>query len=184
VKRALAACGLVACSSSAVAAHAAPVVVERILAVVDGRPVMLSEVRVYAQVTGQEPARALEALIDERLMFREAARLPQAAVGPDEEVRAVASLRARAGAAAAAVPEPELRQLARRQATILKYIDFRFGPQVRREAGDDAAAEEEGPRPGGDELRERIEAWVKELRQAAEVRYTGDPPAADARPGA
>jgi hypothetical protein len=175
-----AACGLCAWMSSAGALAAGPMVVERILAVVDGRPVMLSEVRVVEQVTGQDRARALEALIDERLMFREAARLPQAAVGDDEEARALQSLRARAGPGLQGLPEHDLRQLARRQATILKYVDFRFQPQVRV---DDEAEPEARARLAADDLRGRIEAWVKELRQAAEVRYNREAPPGPAVPG-
>jgi len=155
----------------AAVAGAEPVLVERILAVVDGRPVLLSEVRVVEQLTGQERGSALEALIDERLMFREASRLPQAALSPDEETRALESLRARGGAALAGLPEPDLRQIARRQATILKYVEFRFRPQVRVE---EQLAEED--------LRQRIEAWVKELRRGADVRYNAAPSSATARP--
>jgi hypothetical protein len=153
------------------AAGAEPVEVERILAVVDGRPVLLSEVRVVEQLTGQERGPALEALIDERLMFREASRLPQAAVTPDEETRALESLRVRGGAALAALPEGDLRQIARRQATIVKYVEFRFRPQVRVE---ERLAEED--------LRQRIEAWVKELRRGADVRYNAASSSATARP--
>jgi len=98
--------------------RAEPVLVDRIVAVVEGRPVLLSEVRVLEQVAQLDAARALEALIDERLMYREAARLPQAAVSVAEEDRALQSLRARAPAAAA-LPERGLRLLARRQATIV-----------------------------------------------------------------
>lgn len=180
-KRALAAGGLFAWMLSAGAVAAEPTVVERILAVVDGRPVLLSEVRVVEQVTGQDRARALEALIDERLMFREAARLPQATVTEDEESRALQSLVARAGPSLAAVPEGDLRQLARRQATILKYVDFRFLPQVRVE---EAAEPEAREQLAAEDLRRRIEAWVKELRRGADVRYNALPSGTSARPGA
>jgi len=156
-------------------------VVESILAVVDGRPVLLSEVRVIERVTGQEPAAALEGLIDERLMFREASRLPQASVSAAEEDRALQSLRARAAASLDAVPEHELRQVARRQVAILKYIEYRFRPQVRV---DTAAPAEERERRAEQDLRERIEAWVKELRAGAEIRYNAAPSLARPRPGA
>jgi hypothetical protein len=171
---ALAACWLAASLA------AEPVVVESILAVVDGRPVLLSEVLVVERVTGQDRERALEALIDERLMFREAARLPQAAVSPDEEDKALASLRARAAGPLDGLPERELRQLARRQVAILKYVEYRFRPQVRV---DPATPPEERERRGEEDLRERIEAWVKELRAGAEVRYNVAPPPATARRG-
>ena len=74
--------------------------------------------------------------------------------------------------------------MARRQATILKYVDFRFRPQVRVTAEDPGG---EGARSTADELDARIEAWVKDLRAAAEVRYNVGqrvpaPPGVDADP--
>ena len=55
------------------AAGAAPRIVERVLAVVDARPVLLSELRLARQVRGEaDGAPRLEALIDEHLMFAEA----------------------------------------------------------------------------------------------------------------
>jgi hypothetical protein len=179
LKRALAAGGwwLVLAASAA----AEPALVERILAVVDGRPVLLSEVRVVEQVTGQARGPALEALIDERLMFREAARVSQATVTDAEAEAAFRSLLDRAGAAAAGLPERDLRQLARRQATILKYVEFRFRPQVRVE---DAPADPEArQRLAQEDLRQRIEAWVKELRRGADVRYNAAPSPAASAPG-
>ena len=158
---------------------AQPVLIESILAVVDGRPVLLSEVRAVERITGQDRAHALEALIDERLMFREASRLAQAAVSPEEEDRALQSLRQRAMAPLDGVPERELRQVARRQVAILKYVEYRFRPQVRVEASVPA---EERERRAEEDLRERIEAWVKELRAAAQVRYNETPPRATAGP--
>ena len=174
------ACGAVLACLLPLPAATAPLVVERILAVVDGRPVLLSEVRVVEQVTGQDRARALEALIDERLMFREAARLPQATVTEDEEARALESLLARSGPAVAGVPEGDLRKLARRQATILKYVDFRFLPQVRV---DDEVEPEAREALAAEDLRRRIEAWVKELRLGADVRYNAPPPGTPAASG-
>ena len=172
-----------------VAVAAEPSLVERIPAVVAGRPVMLSEVRLLARVRGLAPDLALEALVDERLMFREASRLPQAAVGSEEEQRAYEQL-------AAPIPEDEraalaedLHRLARRQLAILKYVDFRLRPQVRIAEPDVRAAYQ--ARYGGEPaappyeqvsaevqkalfdraLDERIEAWVKDLRSTAEIRY-------------
>ena len=131
---------------------------------VDDRPVLLSELRLAQQVLGEEAGPTLEALIDEHLMFADALRLPQAALTDAEETAALAALSARVPAA----PDPDaLRRMARRQATILKYVDFRFRPQVRITADD----------PGEKALLEtaeldaRIEAWVKDLRAAAAVRY-------------
>jgi hypothetical protein len=164
----------------------APRVVERVMAVVDGRPVLLSEVRAAQAVRGEDEAQALESVIDEMLMFAEAARLPQAVLSEDEETRALDALLARGAATA---DGEALRRMARRQATILKYVDFRFRPQVRvgvedveraLEAGR-AADESAEARPAreaearrvleAEDLDRRIEAWVAELRKAAPVRY-------------
>jgi hypothetical protein len=168
-------------------------VVERILAVVDGRPLLLSEVRVLERLRGLDRKAAVDALIDERLMFREAARLPEAVVSAEEEERAYRDLAARVPAGAGATEE-ELRRLARRQTAILKYIDFRFRPQVRVEEAEVRAAweQERTARPEtpayedsaarlrarleGAELDQRIELWVKELRAGAEIRYNAVPP--------
>lgn len=178
------------------AAPARAGVVERILAVVDGRPVLLSEVALFEKLRGETERQALDGLIDEQLMYREAARLPQAALTPEEEERAFASLRAQVPALSAD-EEEQLRRLARRQAAILKYVGFRFRPQVR--VSDEAvrAAYEAEGRGGGsfeevapalrarlaeEDLSRRIEGWVKELRQAAEIRYNAEPPAPVAGP--
>lgn len=164
-------------------------VIERILAAVDGRPVLLSEVRAEELVRGLARAAALEALIDERLMFREAARLPQSAPTADEEEKAWRSLLDKAPALATAASEQDLRYLARRQATILKYVVLRFSPQVRVTEEEVAKAyqEEYDGRPEAPPLAEaaglikerlsrraldeRIEAWVRELRAGADIRY-------------
>jgi len=167
-------------------------VVERILAVVDGRPVLLSEVAAFAKVRGEAEGRALDGLIDEELMYREAVRLPQASLTVEEEERAVASLESRVRTATPD-EEEQLRRVARREAAILKYVEFRFRPQVRvpeeavRAAYDAEPAagrpsfEEEAPalrrRLADADLSRRIEEWVKELRQAAEIRYNAEPPA-------
>jgi hypothetical protein len=168
------------------------VLLERILAVVDGRPVLLSEVRLVQALRGLEAGAALEELVDERLMLREAGRLAQSAVSPEEEERALAALRESSPAARAA-GEPELRRLVRRQAAILKYIDFRFRPQVSaseqdvRRAYDERyqgqtgapAFEEAAPALLGELARQaldrRVEAWVAELRAAADLRYNAPP---------
>jgi hypothetical protein len=173
------------------AASASAEVVERILAVVDGRPLMLSEVRALATVQGRALAEALEALIDERLMFQEAARLPGSAVSEAEEQSLYAELAARLPKAA--VPEADLRRLVRRQAAIVKYVEFRFRPHVRVEEQElrDAFAKQHGGGEQADafaaaapELRRRlaqraldarIEEWVKELRESASIRYVTAP---------
>jgi hypothetical protein len=131
----------------AAAPLAAGEVLERVLADLDGQPVLLSEVRLYEELKGLSRERALEAVIDARLMHREAARLPQASLARDEADRACADLRGKA---------PQLDEdsgicvLARREAVILKYVAFRFT---------------------GQDVDGQIEAWVEELRAAAAIRY-------------
>ena len=137
--------------------------IERVLGDVDGRPVLLSEVRLVVALRGFDRSAALEAVIDARLMFREAARVPQAAVSDVEAARACKSLEERAAERGLELPKAELCALARREAAIVKYIDFRFAPQVKADRGTAAEA--------ADALNLRIEEWVKELRAGAQVRY-------------
>ena len=175
-------------------------IVERVVAVVDERPLLESDVRALQLVRGLPEETAREAAIDERLMHVEAARLPQADVSPEEENRALELLVEKRPALRGQVPEADLRRLLRRQLSILKYVEFRFRPQVRVSDAEVRKAweEEQAGRPAGlafedeqDDLRarlerraldERIEAWVRELRQRADVRYVGGSPAAS--PGA
>ncbi|PYQ21131.1 MAG: hypothetical protein DMF81_16460 [Acidobacteria bacterium] len=186
MNRSRAAIGLLAGCLSAAAAPAE--VVERILAVVDSRPLMLSEVRLVEQLRGLGRPAALEALVDEQLMLREASRLAQSVVTAEDEQRAYESLLAR-NPGAAGLPEADLRRLVRRQTAILKYVEFRFRPQVQigdgavrqvyeREYGSraeppsfDAVAPEIRRQLADRELDAKIEAWVKELREGAEIRY-------------
>ena len=170
--------------------------IERVVAVVDERPLLLSDVRALQVVRGLAEPKALEAAIDERLMHLEASRLPQADVSPEEEDRALALLLETRPALRAAVPEADLRRLLRRQLGVLKYVEFRFRPQVRvsDEEVRKAWEEEQAGRPAGPALEdeqeairarlerqaidERIEAWVASLRARAAVRYPEGPPPA------
>jgi hypothetical protein len=187
MSRALGVAGALAVLLSS-AAGARAEVVERILAVVDGHPLMLSEVRAVQQLQGLDRAAALEALVDEQLMLREAARLAQSVVSEEDEQRAYESLLQR-HPAATGLPESDLRRLVRRQAAILKYVEYRFRPQVQvadaavREAYEkqygsqkdapafEAAADEIRRRLADRDLDEKIEAWIKELRAGAQIRY-------------
>ncbi|HSD67898.1 MAG TPA: hypothetical protein VLF95_14415 [Vicinamibacteria bacterium] len=164
-------------------------IVERIVAVVDERPLLLTDVQTLRAVRGLGETEALEAAIDERLMHLEAARLPQAEVSREEEDRALALLLESRATLRAEVPEPDLRRLLRRQIAILKYVEFRFRPQVRvsDEEVRRAWEEEQAGNPAGPALEdeqeairarlerraldERVESWVKELRARADVRY-------------
>ena len=174
----------VASSQSAPAADT----IARVLAVVDGHPLLLSDVSDLERVRGLGEDAALEAAIDERLMFQEASRLAQTEVLKDEEERALAELVERKPILREQVPEAGLRRILRRQITILKYVEFRFRPQLRVSDEEVRAAYEADPQAGASweaekekirerlerrALDERIEAWVRELRSRAEVRYVG-----------
>ena len=155
------------------------------LAVADGRPVLLSEVRAASRVRGEETGAALESVIDEILMFAAASRLPQAAITAEEEERALKALVEVAGGDG--VDLEALRRMARRQAVILEYVDFRFRPQVRiseedvaaalRTRGEDPSSVAEGVADAvrrsleAEDLDRRIEEWVADLRREARIRY-------------
>jgi len=166
-----------------------PRLLERILAVVDGKPILLSEARLTEALKGVPRREAVEALVDESLMLREARQIPQSEPRPEEIETARRALLALWPEAAGPAPEAALREVAHRQLRILKYIEFRFRAQARvedqalREAYDGEIRGREGD-PGyeaaRDALRERlearrldaqVEAWVKELRSTAEIRY-------------
>ena len=183
-----AALGLAAGLAATATAQPSVETLERVAAVVDERPLLLSDVRALAAVRGLDDTAALKAAIDERLMYGEASRLAQAEVRPGEEDEALASLRVREPARAGRVSEPDLRRLLRRQLTILKYVEFRFRPQLRitDEQVRKAWEAEEVGRPSGlaledaqeairarlerQALDERVEVWVGELRARADVR--------------
>ena len=170
--------------------------VERILAVVDDRPLLLSEVRAVEEAKGLDRAAALQEAIDERLMAEEAARLPQSEVSDEEADKQLAKLLADHPGLESRVSPAELRRLVRRQAMIFKYVEFRFRPQVRITEAELLAAWEEAHAAGtagefGEAepalrarlerraIDERMEEWVKDLRSRADVRYVegpGSPP--------
>lgn len=174
------------------AAPAAPrraELVERVLAVVDGRPLLLSDARAMALVRGVSLGEALELLIDETLMYEQASQTPQAVVASTEEQAVLADLLQRYPLLATGSTKGALSRLLRRQLAILKYVDFRFAPQVRptEEELQGAYASEYGARPEAPALETvaealrarlarqkidaRVEAWSKELRFEAVVRY-------------
>jgi len=164
-------------------------VIERILAVVDDRPLFLSEVRLVEAVRGLDREAATEAAIDERLMYAEAARLPQADVTEEETSAALERLLESRPELREDRARVELRRLVRRQATIVKYVEFRFRPQVRVSPEEATEAVEDEARERAEDqtaavreslerraLDERIEEWVRDLRSRADVRYVRDEP--------
>jgi hypothetical protein len=178
----------------ALLAAAEPRVLERILAVVDGRPILLSDARITQALKGVTRRQAVEALVDESLMLREAAQIAQADPRPEELEGALQDLVVRWPAGAGPVPADALLEVARRQLRIVKYIEFRFRAKARvedtavREAYDRDVRGREGD-PGYEasavpiretlerrRLDEEVEAWVRELRAGVEIRYNPDAP--------
>jgi hypothetical protein len=167
--------------------------VERVLAVVDEMPALLSETVALQRLKPFDREQALHALIDELLMLREASRLREAAPTREEEQRAYDSLVAKLEPAAAAADPDALRRIAWRQSVILKYIELRFRPQIRvdeaelQKAYDDQyAGRPDAPpllevakqlleRLQSQALDKRIEGWVAELRAAARIRLNPEP---------
>jgi hypothetical protein len=152
---------------------------ERVLAIVDERPVYLSDVRAVERLDHLGRNDARERVIDEMLLFREANRLPQVTTPvpePEESGTEPVDEEARARAFA-------------RRAAIRRYAAFRFRPQVRlddeavRRAYRERWETKVDPPPFAAvsaELREQLiaqavdramEAWVKDLRAAAHIRY-------------
>jgi hypothetical protein len=172
---------------------AAPEIVERVLVVVDGRPLLLSEARAVAATRGVSLEDAQDLLVDETLMYEQASRTPQSAVSAEEEHKAQAALLEMRPALGNEVGGAELRRLLRRQLAVLKYVDFRFRPQarpseeeLRRAYAEAHSGSIEAPAYEAVEeaLRERlikekldaaVEAWIKELRAAAEIRRVSGP---------
>ena len=164
-----------------------PSLLERILAVVNSRPVFLTNVQLVERVKGVSEKAALEESIDEQLMSEEAAQLPQAKVTEEEEGRLYQDLLKRLGGLPEDLSEVELQRLVHRQAVIVRYIDFRFRTEVRISDVDVEKAYEarygQAP-PALNEVRDllrkdledaqvsqKVEAWVKELRSSADIRY-------------
>jgi hypothetical protein len=128
-------------------------------------------------------------VIDERLMYGEASRAPQSAVAPADEERALARLHEERPELREGVAGATLRRLVRRQLAILKYVEFRFRPQVRVSPEElekayvtEHGGKEDAPpfaavapvleeRLARQALDERLEVWVRELRAGAEIRY-------------
>ncbi len=165
-------------------AHAGTVV-ERTVAFVNRRPILLSDVEMTRALLGLEEAEAQERTIDEVLMSDEASRLVSDSVSEEEIATAIGTLREKAGAR---FTPAALRRKALAQLAISKYIDLRLRPLVRIEDGDvrkvfneKVAADPLAPdfalvAPEIRQLLERqsldqkIEEWVASLRRRDEVR--------------
>lgn len=177
--------GLAVLTALASAPAHAGTVVERTVAFVNRRPILLSDVEMTRALLGLEEAEALERTIDEVLMSDEASRLVSDSVSEEEIATAIGTLREKAGAR---FTPAALRRKALAQLSISKYIDLRLRPLVRIEDGDvrkvfneKVAADPLAPdfalvAPEIRQLLERqsldqkIEEWVASLRRRDEVR--------------
>ena len=180
--------GLLAFDASAVAAGP---ILERTMAFVNKKPVLLSDVELTMALLKLDETPAIERSIDEKLMFEEASRLVNQP--PTEEViaSAIQTLRAKVGErfAAAALRRKALVQLA-----ISTYIELRLRPQVRvddeavrRVYNEKVLNESQAPafNSVAEAIREalvgrsldlRIEEWVASLRRREDVRRVAAPP--------
>jgi peptidyl-prolyl cis-trans isomerase SurA len=190
---------LVLLGGTAVALHAAAErrLLDRIVALVDEDPILLSEVEqvvslgLVAREPGEdEPAlrrRVLDGLIEQRVRFHEIDRFAFADVPGDEIERQFAAQRAqfasdeefRARLAAVGLDEEGLRQLLARQVIVLTYVEERLGTRVFVGLEDIRAYYETQlvprlraagtPPPPLDEVRQEIRQVLREERLNAEL---------------
>ena len=98
-------------------------IIERTLAFVNKRPVLLSDVRLTKSLLDLDDPQALERTIEEALMFEEASRLLSAPPADERVEASVASLAAKAGKGYSALA---LRRKALVQIAIKDYVDLRL----------------------------------------------------------
>jgi len=166
-------------------ATSAGTLLERTVAFVNKKPVLLSDVELTRTLLGIDGPEALEQTIDEVLMFEEASRLLSEPAAAETVESAVRALREKAGPG---FTDAALRRKARVQLAIANYIQIRLRPLVRvddaevRKVFNDRLANAALPEAFSvvaPEIREqlerraldqRIEEWVTSLRRREEVR--------------
>ena len=182
---------------AAILAAQEPRLVDRVVAVVDEDPILLSEVeRVVALGLHGHPAgeseaatrrRVLDGLIEQRLRLHEIGRFGFEDAPLDQVDRQLAQLRARFGDEAAyraelarlGLGEAEVRQLLARQLSILEYVEERLGPRVfvgleeiRRYFDEELVPEltrRGEPVPEIENVREQIRAILRERALDQEI---------------
>lgn len=184
------------------ATPAAGALVDRIVAIVDEEPILLSDLErairlgLIARREGESDAdlrrRALDEWIERRLRLNEISRFGFEAAPFEEVERQVEQLRARFASEAAwqeelaslGLGEAEVRQLLARQLAVLSYLEQRLGP--RAFVGYDEIQryydEELVPRLGAlgepvppiDEVREAIRALLREQKLDREIEQWTD----------
>ncbi len=160
-------------------------IVERTLAFVNKKPVLLSDVALTRALLQLDEKDALERTIEEVMMYEEASRLLSEPPPREAIEAAVLALREKAGPG---FTTPALTRKALVQITIKSYIDIRLRPLVRvddaeiRKVFNDrlaGAAPPEAFSGVAPEIRDqlerraldqRIEEWVTSLRRREEVR--------------
>ena len=165
-------------------------VVERTVAFVNRKPVLLSDVALTRALLKLDEKEATERTIDEVLMFEESVRLTSDTPSEETVARAISSLAEKAGPGFTGAA---LRRKALVQLAISSYIELRLRPQVRVEDEEVQKVYNErvvrDPQPPfeliADSIREslenqaldrRIEDWVTSLRAREEVRRVGPRP--------
>ena len=185
-----------------IVALAAPVEVERVLALVNGVPVLRSDVELaqIAQLVPQEQGESdadhrravVEALVDLELRWQDLQAAGVVQRLEVDEARAWNGVVERAGGgeavaarlAAAGLGEPLLRELVRRAAVIEAYVAGRFAPFVRPTGEEvEQVFREEllpslpagTPPPDLKSVRTELETLLRERKLVAEVdRWTSD----------
>lgn len=160
-------------------------IVERTLAFVNKKPVLLSDVVLTQTLLQLDEREALERTIEEVLMYEEASRLLSEPPSPETLEAAILLLREKAGPG---FTKPALTRKAMVQLVIKGYIDIRLRPLVRvddaevRKVFNDRLANAALPEAFSvvaPEIREqlerraldqRIEEWVASLRRREQVR--------------
>jgi hypothetical protein len=166
-------------------------VVERTVAFVGKKPVLLSDVELTKVLLKLDDMNAAERTIDESLMSEEASRLITESPSEDSVTRAIATLREKAGKG---FTDAALRRKALAQLAIAGYIALRLRPQVRVE--DEAVRQAYNERVASDPLApsfdiladairetlelkaldQKIEEWVASLRRREDIRRVADRP--------
>lgn len=166
-------------------------IVERTVAFVNKKPVLLSDVELTRVLLKLDLKEATERAIDEALMFEEASRLVTETMPEEMVERAVRSLREKAGPG---FTDLALRRKALVQLAISNYIELRLRPQVRVE--DEAVRQAFNERVARDPqtplfalvadaireslesraLDQKIEEWIAQLRTREEIRRVAPRP--------
>jgi hypothetical protein len=164
--------------------------IERTVAFVNKRPILLSDVRLTKALLGLEEEPAVERSIEEALMFEEASRLLS---GVPAEERVAAEIRNLEAEGGNGFSQAALRRKALAQIAISDYIDLRLRPlvrvddaEVRRTFSDKAKDDPKAPAfdEVEDRIREslerrsldrRIEEWVTAIKRRADIRRPDAP---------